>query len=93
MKLDQTAKKQASDCIKKLQEKFMLARAEMKIQLHISNENKEKLLEELKSIQIEPNEQFDDQNKFTIICSIEPSKYRDINDILKNKIKGKIKVY
>jgi len=43
-KLDQPAKKQASDCIKKLQSKFYIARAEMKIKLTVSISNKTRYL-------------------------------------------------
>ncbi len=39
-KLDQPAKKQASDCIKKLQAMFYIARAEMKIKVTVSSSNK-----------------------------------------------------
>jgi ribosome maturation protein SDO1 len=39
-KLDQPAKRQASDCIKKLRETFYIARAEMKIKLTVPNSHK-----------------------------------------------------
>lgn len=42
VKLDQPAKKQASECIKKLRERFYIARAEMKLKLTVPLSFKEK---------------------------------------------------
>jgi len=86
VKLDQAAKKQASDCIKKLQEKFIIAKADMKIQLIVSQEKKEDLLTELQNILVVPTDQFEETGKWHMICMIEPAKYRTIEDILKNKL-------
>jgi len=86
VRLDQNAKKQASDCTKILQEKFVLARAEMKVQLNIAKDKKESLVKELQEIQVVVKEEFTEGEKSHLICLIEPSKYRSIEDILKNKL-------
>lgn len=47
VKLDQPAKKQASECIKKLRERFYIDRAEMKLKMTVPLKFKDKLLQEI----------------------------------------------
>lgn len=96
IKIDQNPKKQALECIKMLQKKFLLSRAEMQIQITCLHSNLEKLISELEQEkitlgkEINKNEIFEKDDEIRIKLLIEPSKYRLIDHILKNKLKDGI---
>lgn len=92
IKLDQPPKKQALICLKQLMRKFLIARAEMKIEISCKAINKEKLFVELEKIgvnislkkEIKSNQ---DEENFAISLLIEPAKYREIDNTLKSVLK------
>lgn len=90
VKLDQPTKKQASECIKKLQEVFYIARAEMKIKITVPIKLKENLFKEFDFLKIVPKETTENKDNIICICSIEPSLYRNTDDLIKKKLEGKI---
>jgi len=91
IKLDQPPKRQALLCLKQLIRKFLLARAEMKIEITCRLENKEKLFGELEKIGLnKPNEIHEKAENFGVALLIEPAKYRIIDNILKSVLKDGI---
>lgn len=94
IKIDQPPKRQALTCIKKLQRKFLLSRAEMKIQITCTTEKFEKLTLELEKIEINKDssvfEKTEKGDEMRIKLLIEPSKYRAIDSILKTIVKDGI---
>ena len=93
IKTDQPAKKQALLCMKKLMRKFLIARAEMKIEITCLLANKVKLLAELEKIGINVDsstEIHEKEEKFGLSLLIEPAKYRIIDNMLKNILKDGI---
>lgn len=92
IKLDQPPKKQALLCLKQLMRKFLIARAEMKIDISCKETNKEKLFLELEKIGVNiplKKEAFlkKDEENFSFSLLIEPAKYREIDNILKSVLK------
>jgi ribosome maturation protein SDO1 len=85
-KLDQPAKKQASDCLKKLIDKYYIARAEMKIKLTIPSTIKDKVFTELENNQVKPESVIDEKENISLVCLIEPSLYRILDDLVKKKL-------
>jgi len=93
IKLDQPAKKQALLCMKKLMRKFLIARAEMKLEITCLLANKDKLLSELEKIGIKVDVSTEIHEKgenFGLTLLIEPAKYRIIDNMLKNILKDGI---
>ena len=91
IKLDQPAKRQALFCMKQLMRKFLMSRAEMKIEITCKLENKDKLLKELVKIGIsKPNEIKEKAESLNLTLLIEPAKYRIIDTILKSELKDGI---
>ena len=92
IKLDQPPKKQALLCLKQLMRKFLIARAEMKIEITCLMENKAKLLAELEKIGVIVNssEIHEKEQNFGLSLLIEPAKYRIIDNLLKTILKDGI---
>lgn len=90
---NKTAKQQALSIIKILQEKSSLPieRAKMKLQIVLDSEQYETLSEKLLAMlaTVESNEKND--KKILIVCLIEPSSFRDIDQLLK-PVGGKLEV-
>ena len=53
MKTDQTAKKQALDCIKQLQAKYKIIRGDMRVKIAVKKELEEIICKELKNLKID----------------------------------------
>jgi len=85
-KLNEPVKKQVSDATKKLIAKYYIARAEMKIKLTIPSFYKSKLLTELNELKVKPENSLDEKDNFTVVCLIEPSLYRALDELLKKKL-------
>lgn len=81
---NKNAKQNALTAIKLLKEKSSIPidRAPMRLSIHLPNENKkqdiEKIVQTVESVQVE-------SEKVTIKCLIEPSSFRDINDVVKKE--------
>lgn len=95
IRLDISSKRQALLCIKKLQRKFMISRAQMEVQitiidsLHLENLKKElvekKIYEEtIDDLKLKVNE----KGEISFRILIDPSNYRILDDLLKNQIKS-----
>jgi len=85
-KLNEPVKKQVSDATKKLIQRYYMARAEMKIKLTVPLNYKNKLLDELKELKVKSENSLDDKDSFTLVCLIEPSLYRALDELLKKKL-------
>lgn len=83
--------------MKQLMRKFLIARAEMKIEITCLSSNKEKLFKELEKIGVNPPSNKDSTNivedTLHIFLLIEPAKYREIDNIFKSILKeGNVQV-
>jgi len=87
-KLNEPVKKQVSDATKKLIAKYYIARAEMKIKLSVPLSYKSKLLAELDELKVKPENSLDEKDSFTMVCLIEPSLYRALDELVKKKLGG-----
>ena len=77
--------------MKQLMRKFLLARAEMKIEITCKIENKVKLLGELEKIGISKSSETTEKGEtLSLTLLIEPAKYRIIDTILKSELKDGI---
>ena len=77
MKTDQTAKKQALDCIKQLQSHYKIIRGDMRIRLAFKQASEETILTEIKKMGIEKCLSSEVKNEMcTYVYDIEPNKYR-----------------
>lgn len=81
VKLNQPAKKQANDCMKKLQQKYIIQKAEMLVQIKVSNENLESFIETLDELEISIKDKKEiEKSLYYITQQIDPSKYRLISE-------------
>ena len=85
VKLNQPAKKQANDCMKKLQQKYLVKKADMLVQLKIPKHNAAKIIEALDEQEINIKSQKAAEEGICYIQSeLDPSKYRLVNELAVN---------
>jgi ribosome maturation protein SDO1 len=91
---NKTAKQQAIEVIKLLQSSgtLQIERAEMKVRLDIPLKESKKLKEKVyKLIKNMESEEFT-ANSLEILCTIDPGKYREIDELMNQETKGKAQI-
>lgn len=89
VKPNRNAKQQSLDAIQQLKESLPLERARMRLRIMIPGKDPRRLKEKIVQLTASTENEEWENGEVTIFCLIDPGKFREIEEMLKNESRGK----